>query len=34
MARLSNTGVAAGTEKRRQVLRMPDDNDTSDMNAM
>ena len=33
-ARFSSTGVAAGTAKRRQVLRMPADRATSDMQPM
>ena len=32
--RFSSTGVAAGTAKCRQVLRMPADSATSDMQAM
>ena len=34
MATLSKTGVAAGTAKRFQVLRMPAANATIDMKAM
>ena len=33
-ARFSSTGVTAGTAKCRQVLRMPADSATSDMQAM
>ncbi len=33
-ARFSSTGVAAGTAKRFQVLRMPADSATSDMKPM
>ena len=32
--RLSSTGVAAGTAKRRQVLRMPAASDTIEISAM
>ena len=34
IARFSSTGVAAGTAKRRQVLRTPADSATSDMKPM
>ena len=34
IARLSSTGVAAGTAKCRHVLRIPADSATSDMQAM
>ena len=34
MATLSSTGVAAGTAKRFQVLRMPAESETSEISAM
>jgi len=34
MLRLSNTGDAAGTTKRRHVFKMPADSATSDMQPM
>jgi hypothetical protein len=33
-ARFSNTGVAAGTAKRRQVFKMPADRATKDIKPM